>query len=108
MDQLKVTKKTDEGKTILDIEGSLNSYTYTDFQDKLYALIEKGSVVIDMSKVGNLSSAGLGVLMSAVETGEEKGNKIHILKPSDVVKMAIDSTGFSEMFNIIEDINQAF
>jgi len=106
MDQLKVTRKNHGTIVELDIEGSLNSYTYTDFQDKLYSLIEETSVVINMNKVVNLSSAGLGVLMSAVESGEENGNQLHILSPSNIVKMAIDSTGFSDMFNIIQDLNQ--
>jgi len=91
---------------LIELDGSINSYTYTDFQDKLYTCIEKSTVVIDMSKVVNLSSAGLGVLMSAMETGEEKGHRLYIMKPSQIVTMAIDSTGFIDMFKIITSVNE--
>jgi anti-anti-sigma factor len=106
MDNLQITEKKMENFVLINIEGSLNSYTYTDFQDKLYALIEQTNVCMDMSKVTNISSAGLGVLMSAMETGEEKGFTLYILNPSDIVKMAIDSTGFGEMFKIINSTDE--
>jgi anti-anti-sigma factor len=107
MDQLKVTETKKDRYTLLTIEGSLNSYTYSDFQNKLYELIEKTNVVVEMTNVSNLSSAGLGVLMSAIETGEEKGYKLYILKPSEVVKLAIESTGFSDHFNSVQSESEA-
>ena len=101
MEQLHVSEKKMEGYILLEVEGTVNSYTYTDFQDKVYKLMEQNTVCLDMSKVINLSSAGLGVLMSAQEAGEEKGNKLYILTPSDVVKAAIESTGFSNLFKLV-------
>lgn len=94
------------GLILLEIEGSLNSYTYTDFQDKLYSLVERSNVCVDMSGVSNLSSAGLGVLMSAMEAAEDKGYQLSILKPSEVVKMAIDSTGFGDMFKMVQSVSE--
>ena len=107
MDQLKVTETKKDKYTLLEIEGSLNSYTYSDFQNKLYELIEKTNVLVEMNRVTNLSSAGLGVLMSAIETGEEKGYKLYIFQPSEVVKLAIDSTGFSDQFKLIDSLPEA-
>ncbi len=106
MDQLTITEKKTDKYVLLDIEGSLNSYTYPDFQDKLYALVQKSNVCVDMSKVSNLSSAGLGVLMSAMESGEERGFSLYILKPSEVAKMAIESTGFGDVFKIVQSADQ--
>ncbi|MFP4363063.1 MAG: STAS domain-containing protein [Spirochaetia bacterium] len=110
MEQLDVIDKKIEapiGKvTFLTLEGSVNSYTYSDFQDKLYSLVENTHTCIDMSKVVNLSSAGLGVLMSAMETAEENGFRLYIMNPSNVVDLAINSTGFREMFLIIDSPDQ--
>ena len=106
MDKLRVTEKKMDTCVLLEIEGRINSYTYAGFQDKLYDLIEDISVCVDMQNTVDLSSAGLGVLMSAMETGKEKGNSLYILNPSDIAKMAIDSTGFGDMFKIIKSLDE--
>ena len=44
--------------------------------------------------------------MSAYDDGEENGHSIFILNPSDIVRLAIDSTGFSDMFKIIRSLDE--
>ena len=106
MEKLNIMEKMAGKIILLEIDGTVNSYTYTDFQNKLYSLIDKSPVCIDMSKVINLSSAGLGVLMTALEAGQEKGNNLLIMNPSEVVVMAIESTGFSDMFKKISSLSE--
>ncbi len=101
MDQLQFKEVQSNGNVILEMKGSLNSYTYSDFQDKVYSMIEKNNVILDMNCIENLSSAGLGVLMSAMEMGEEWRHNLYILNPSSIVRMAIESTGYEDMFNFI-------
>ncbi|MEN2997831.1 MAG: STAS domain-containing protein [Brevinematia bacterium] len=96
---------SDKGKYyLIKLKGSVNSYTYDDFQKQLYSAIEQKSVCIDLSEVDNLSSAGLGTIMYAIEKGEEKGFKVYVLTPSPIAKEAIEATGFKEMFNIIHSL----
>lgn len=104
MEDLKIVGTNNADFQLLKISGAINSYTFTEFETKIFDAIKKSDVVLDLSSVSHLSSSGLGVLMSATEEGEEVSHKIHILKPSNVVKMAIDSTGFSDMFSFINDI----
>ena len=63
-------------------------------------------ITLDLSRVSNLSSSGLGVLMAALDDGEAQGNKLYIMKPSEVVRLAIESTGFSEMFTVIYSLTE--
>ncbi|MCX8029260.1 MAG: STAS domain-containing protein [Brevinematales bacterium] len=91
---------------VIKVKGSINSYTYDDFQKQLYESIEKKSVCIDLSEVDNLSSAGLGTIMYAIEKAEEKNFKVYILSPSPIVLEAINSTGFKSMFNIISSLSE--
>ena len=44
--------------------------------------------------------------MAASDDGAETGHKIYLLNPSEVVKLAIDSTGFPEVFAIIHSLNE--
>lgn len=106
MENLTITETAHENFVLLAVAGSVNSYTYHEFEKKIYGLIKDYTIVLDLARVTNLSSSGLGILMSASDDGEETGHKIYILNPSQVVKLAIDSTGFTEVFPIIHSLNE--
>ncbi len=106
MDDLIINQETTDKYLLLKVEGTINSYTYGSFEEKVYSGIKEKNVVMDLAKVTNMSSSGLGVLMSAHDDGEENGHEIFILNPSEVVKMAIDSTGFSDMFKVIHSLDE--
>lgn len=106
MESISITEKTGPNYSLLEIAGTVNSYTYTEFQEKVYALIKENNLVLDLPRVTNLSSSGLGVLMAAVDDGEEFGHKLYIMNPSEIVRLAIESTGFSEMFPVIYSLTE--
>ncbi len=106
MDHLNITERPGDTYVLLEIIGTVNSYTYSDFQQRIYSLIERTNIVLEMSRVSSLSSSGLGVLMSAVEIGQERGHKLYIMNPSEIVRLAIESTGFPELFPIIQSIHE--
>jgi len=106
MENIAIVEKNGSNYVLLEVSGTINSYTYTEFQAKVYALIKQTNLVLDLSRVTNLSSSGLGVLMSALDDGEETGNKLYVMKPSEVVRLAIESTGFSEMFTVIYSLTE--
>lgn len=107
MEQISITVKEATNYILMVVKGSINSYTYTEFQSKVYSLVKDANLCLDLSEVTNLSSAGLGVLMTANEDAQANKHKLFILKPSDIVRMAIDSTGFAELFNIILSAHEA-
>lgn len=106
MEQLNITEKKGSDYMLIEVQGTINSYTFDDFQTKVYSFIDKTNLVVEMAKVSNLSSAGLGVLMTAHEDAMEKGRKLYILRPSEVVKLALQSTGFLSTFNIISTVSE--
>lgn len=101
MENISIVEKSGSNYALLEVSGTINSYTYTEFQTKVYDLIKKTNLVLDLSRVTNLSSSGLGVLMAALDDGDAVGNKLYVMKPSEVVRLAIESTGFSDMFTVI-------
>lgn len=102
MENLNIRERNKGNCIVLEMEGILNSYTFNDFQNKVLEKIEKNDVCLDMGGVETLSSAGIGVLMNAMEKGSETGKKLFILKPSYEVEEAIKSTGFIEMFRLLK------
>jgi anti-anti-sigma factor len=106
MDHLNISERTSENYYILELIGTVNSYTYRDFQQRVYSRIEKTNVVLDMSRVSRLSSSGLGILMAVIDMGQERSHRLYILNPSEIVRLAIESTGFPELFQIIQSIHE--
>ena len=104
MTQLDITERMDGSRVVLHISGSVNSYTFTEFQAKLERATTKGEVVIDMEKVTTLSSAGIGVIMAALDDAEAAGKKLSILRPSEIARLALESTGFMERFPIYQNL----
>jgi anti-anti-sigma factor len=106
MENISIVEKSGPNYALLEVAGTINSYTYTEFQEKVYALIKETNLVLDLSRVANLSSSGLGVLMAAHDDGESVGNKLYIMKPSEVVRLALESTGFGDLFSVIYSLTE--
>ncbi len=106
MEQLSITEKKGANYILLEVLGNLNSYTYTELQTKIVNHIKDSELIVDLSQVRGISSSGLGSLMVGYEDGETYGHKLYIMNPSQIVKLAIDSTGFSEYFPIIHSVSE--
>ena len=104
MTQLDISEREDGDRILLLVAGPVNSYTFTEFQQKLERAMAKGEVVIDMEKVTTLSSAGIGVIMAALDDAEAGGGKLSILRPSEVARLAFESTGFMERFPVFQNL----
>ena len=104
MTQLDISERLDGGRVVLVVSGPVNSYTFGEFQQRLERAMAKGQVVIEMEKVTTLSSAGIGVIMAALDDAEAAGKKLFILRPSEIARLALESTGFMERFPIIQNL----
>jgi anti-sigma B factor antagonist len=106
MTQLDITVHNEHHRLLLVASGPINSYTFTDFQEKVYKAIAQTDTAVDMERVTALSSAGIGVIMTAMEDAETTGHGFAIVNPSEVVKIALDSTGFGDRFPVVKTLKQ--
>jgi anti-sigma B factor antagonist len=104
MTQLDISERRDGDRLILTVAGPVNSYTFGEFQDKVGKAMIRAGLVIDMERVTTLSSAGIGVIMAALDDAEAEGKKIAILRPSEIARLAFESTGFMERFPIFQNL----
>lgn len=106
MEHISIIEKKGPNYGLLEVSGDINSYTCMEFQTKVYALIKQTNLVLDLSRVTNISSSALGVLMAAWDDGEQNGTKMYIMKPSEIVRLALESTGFAAMFTLIYSLTE--
>lgn len=106
MDQVAINEKNGANYILLELTGSINAYTITEFENKVYNNIQKTNVVLDLSKVVSIDSSGLGVIMAGFNDGAKYNKKLFLMNPSESAKRSIDSTGFSDTFNFIHSVTE--
>lgn len=106
MEQLTVIEKEGANYKQFVLEGALNAYTISEFQDNLYMSVLYNDVVLDMSKLIELDPSGLGVLMAAFNDSEEAGHKLYFMSMSNESEKVIASSGFKHLFNLIASVTE--
>ena len=83
------------------IEGRLDTLTAPELQAELanYKLGELTEIVLDMSKLEYISSAGLRVLLQAFRS-MKTGGVMRIINANEVTRKVFEVTGFDEYFTI--------
>ena len=105
-DNLRLTKSKLDTFLLCSIEGAISDNNYRELQRCLNKSVYKTTVVMDLSKVSCLSSTGLGALISLIEDAKEAERPFYIMSPSHIVRILIESTGFPELFPIIDDLDE--
>ncbi|MGN0729715.1 STAS domain-containing protein [Treponema sp.] len=106
MDQLALKEKIGVNYMLLELTGSLNSYTISELQTKLFTYIVDANVVLDASQVVQVDSSGLGLILAGHNDAEASGTKLFVMNPSSAIKQALERTGFFDMFHIIHSVTE--
>ena len=101
-----IHKSTEEGLSVLALEGYLDAHTAPEFEKTVQAEFQAGrkQMVVECSKLTYISSAGLGVFMSFIEEIREAGGDIKICGLTPKVYQVFDILGFSALFDILPDL----
>ena len=97
------------GAVLLKLGGYLDAHTYERldqhiarlFADKHYRL------VVDLSQVSYISSAGAGVFIGALTDAQEQKGNVVLLNPSPNVREVLDMLGFNQIFKIAGTLDEA-
>ncbi|MBQ4237893.1 MAG: STAS domain-containing protein [Ruminococcus sp.] len=82
------------------LEGRLDTITSPDLEAKINEVVgDAKKLTLDLTKLDYISSAGLRVLLGALQAMEGKGD-IVVRNVSKSVREVFDLTGFSNLFNI--------
>jgi anti-anti-sigma factor len=85
---------------VITVTGRVDSATASDFEANVNDVIEGGqhNLVLDLSQVDFLSSAGLRVLVTTRKTLQGAGGDIVLAQPSDRVVETLDTAGLDVLF----------
>ena len=106
MEQLKIQEKKGANYNLLELFGVLDSYNFTELQQKAFVLIKENNLVLDLSNLTSMNSSGLSAILGSSTLGLEFGKMLYIMNPSSEARRALESTGFMDMFNIIFSVTE--
>ena len=106
MEQLSIAEKEGANYILYEVSGVMNTYTITDLSEKLDETIKKSNVVIDLERVESIDSVGVGLMMATFNDGEDNGHKFYMMNPSPAARIALEETGFYDVFAIIHAVTE--
>jgi len=105
---MEIEVSTNNGAAVAALIGEIDSSTAPKAQATLVPLIEQGKdLVIDMTKLSFLSSAGLRIMLLLYRQAEAQNSKVALAGLSENVKDTMEITGFLSYFVSCETVEEA-
>jgi anti-sigma B factor antagonist len=87
------------------VNGRVDSATAPQFSKALDEVMEKGvyKIVVDMSNLEYMSSAGFRALLAAQRTCKKSGGEVVLASMPDRIREALELAGFTQLFKSFGD-----
>lgn len=103
IDIMDIHSEQDGKVTIIELFGELDSVTAPEAQDHVLSLVKQDSrILLDMSQVSYMSSAGLRILLMLYREIRDKVGKIVVAGLNDEVRDVMAITGFLDFFYTVD------
>lgn len=99
--------RADGGHTICRPVGELDAFTVSQFRQALADLVVNKRLVIDMSSVPFVDSAGLGALIGGIRRARELGGDVAVACNRPTLTRLLRTTGFDRIVTVTETVEQA-
>ncbi|MFC1586829.1 STAS domain-containing protein [Planctomycetota bacterium] len=101
--------KLEDGFVLVTIHGFLDAHTFEQMENTFNQLFdeEEYQIIVELSDVPYISSAGAGVFIGAVGTSQDADGNIVMLNPQANVKEVFDLLGLTQIFSFSSDIESA-
>jgi anti-sigma B factor antagonist len=87
--------------------GELDAYTVGQFRESLGELASKPKLLIDMSEVPFVDSAGLGALIGGIRRAREVGGDVAVCCNRPTLVRLLHTTGFDRIVTVAETLDEA-
>jgi|SRR2546430_254422 len=93
--------------TVVELSGELDSASGPYMREHLVALVaDGGRVLLDLSKVSYMSSAGLRVMLLMYRQAEQSGTRIALTGIPRDVRGVMTATGFLNFFTVAASLDE--
>ena len=101
--------QVDEGPsyTLCRPVGELDAYTVGQFREALGELASAPKLLIDMSEVPFVDSAGLGALIGGIRRARESGGDVAVCCNRPTLVRLLHTTGFDRIVTVADTVDEA-
>ena len=103
-----IAEHTEADKLVIALGGRLDSNTSPDLEKLICPRMEDAvAVIVDMSRLDYVSSAGLRVLLKAAKIARSSQHRLALAGLTPEVQEVFDISGFNAIFSIYESRQSA-
>lgn len=103
---MQISQKTVQNVTVVEVSGEINANTAPEAQAQILPLAQPNSkLVLDLTKVPFMSSAGLRMLLVIYRTITDKGGKVVLVGLAEDLKNTMSITGFLGFFSHFDTLD---
>lgn len=105
---LTITEETQGTVLIVHLAGYLDGHTCADLDRRVTALLKAGTkrLVIELSGLGYIASAGVGIFINTQHQLEKAGGNLQLVSPSPSVREIFAILGLESLFVIHDTLGQ--
>lgn len=106
---MEISESEANGIQLVDVAGRIDSATAKLLEDKVVGLLDGGAkaLIIDLTRVEFVSSAGLRVFLLAAKRLKAAGGKYGLAGLQPQVREVLEVSGFSKIFSLFADRAEA-
>jgi anti-sigma B factor antagonist len=100
--------RNEAGVVIIDLRGEIDVSTAPDLRNILIGLVENnaGPVLVNLSNVLYMDSAGLSVLIAAHRKAQNAGGVLGLVNPQQPIQQVLKLTRVDKVFQIFRSIEE--
>jgi anti-sigma B factor antagonist len=87
--------------------GDLESFTVSQFRQALAEMADGSCLIIDLSGVPFIDSAGLGALIGGIRRTRERGGRVAVACSRPTLVRLLRNTGFDRIVTVAETVDEA-
>jgi anti-anti-sigma factor len=104
---LEIHVEDTETYTLCRPMGELDAYTVGQFREVLVELASKPRLLIDLSEVPFMDSAGLGALIGGIRRAREAEGEVSVACSRPTLTRLLHTTGFDRIVPVTETLGEA-
>ncbi len=97
----------DENYHVLRLVGEVDAYTVGEFRDALAGIEDVHWLIVDLSEVPFMDSAGLGALIGGIRRVREAEGDVAVVSTTAGLNRLLHTTGFDRIVSVTESLEEA-
>ena len=104
---LEINVEPNDGFSVCRLAGEVDAYTVGEFREALSGITDVSRLIIDLSEVPFMASAGLGALIGGIRKVRESDGDVAVVSSTASLNRLLHTTGFDRIVPVCETLDDA-